>query len=115
MPYEYMKKIGFENYKDTLDIEKINIPKNINVSDNNTNLYTQLTLNDEDIVRFIFKDYRIIVQNDLEYAYDLLDKEYREKRFESQQDAYEFFNDNFNEQFGYRLTKMAVNNYYNLF
>lgn len=102
-PEEYLKK---HNY-DKLELgQKLDMPiESINKNDYNTFEY-KVYIDDSEIAKEYFNNYKYAMLYDMEDAYNMLNKEYREKRFESM-DAYKLYvNENYND-----LSKCVVSKY----
>lgn len=74
-----IKPIDNSLYKDLDEIELTNEEKNIILNDFNRFEYIRYT--EEDIVYEYFEYYNNLLENDYKKAYDLLDLEYKDKRF----------------------------------
>ncbi len=87
---EYVKKYQYnsENKEKLVDI---NVEK---LEQNSFNKIKSIRVTDEDIAINYFNDYKYKILNNIETAYNLLDEEYREKRFENINEYANYINEN---------------------
>lgn len=86
---EYVKK-----YKYNEEIQKFKDFKIDNIEKNTFNEYSGKVITDKDIAINYFNDYKYNILNNIEKAYNLLDKEYRNKRFGSLEVFAKYIQDN---------------------
>lgn len=67
--------------------------KNVNIQLNNYNMINYVIVKDETIVGKYFTKYRELCKNDIQKAYELLDEEYRNKRFGNVNNFKKYVND----------------------
>lgn len=88
----------------TINLEKI--------EPNEYNEYTKLNMLSEDILKEKFNDLKIMILNDNKYVYDnLLNEEYKEKRFETYEKYQTFLNENKQRFLEMTLAKYQMNEY----
>lgn len=90
-PQEYCEKHEYDKIQlgDTLDIPIESIEnKNYNTFE------YKVSIDDSEIAKEYFENYKYTILYDTEYAYDILDKEYKEKRFSGIDNFKEYIEDN---------------------
>ena len=99
---EEYKNIDDVDYKNTIEqIEK-----------NEYNEYMKLNMLTEDIIKERYSDFKLMLINDSKYTYEnLLDPEYREKRFGSYDKFWKFLEENEQISSEIYLEKYKINNY----
>jgi hypothetical protein len=102
-PYEYIVKLGYDklNVGDKIerDIEEITNKK--------YNKYSYSNVSDEDIILDYINQYKTMAIYNTEKAYNLLDKEYREKRFGSLENYKRYVQENKNSINTLKFTEFA--------
>jgi len=103
--YQYFI-VSIDNYNETFTIEPIDINKYKdigeielktrydNIEKNERNLLRYINIQDSDVIKKYFDNYQYNMQYDSESAYNLLDKDYREKRFGTIDDYKKYIQDN---------------------
>ena len=109
-PYNYITKLKIKKSITGEELNKIIDTGKIEHSKENENSYLMAKIEELELVKNIFKEYKLAAKYDAHYAYDLLDEEYREKRFKDSENAENYLKDNINNIFGYKLEKMSVDN-----
>lgn len=104
-PYEYMKQKG---YADANNLENIEINTDTIINKEH-NTYSYIKISNEKIADNLFLDYKINAINDIQRAYDLLDKEYRDKRFSSFENFQKYVTENKEMINASLLNKYTVN------
>lgn len=79
IPQEYCKK---HNYNDLKIGSILDIPIN-NIEKNKDNNFSYRLIRDNEVCQELFYNYKYSVLYDLEYAYEMLNEEYKEKRFKT--------------------------------
>lgn len=79
IPYEYLLKKGWDDISN-IDYSMLNFAE-IKINDNNE--FSQQRIDDEDVAINIFQDYKNKIQYDIDSAYEVIDTEYKAKRFNS--------------------------------
>lgn len=107
LPEDYMEKHNYTEMSEGQEIEttiqKINTNETYNKYDN-------IIREDEEIILDYFNQYKTALIYDKEEAYEMLDKEYREKRFGSVQNFVSYVNKNIKEMYLVTLDKYLVKN-----
>ena len=98
-----------EYNKDT-EIAKIEIDTN-SVTSNNYNHFDYVNTNDQYIVNQYFSEYQTKLLHQVGSAYDMLDKEYRENKYESQQEFTEYVEQNYDSLKSNYLSKYLINQF----
>ena len=106
-PEEYIKKHEYD---------KLNVGDNIcldidSIKNNGYNKFEYKHIEDIEeqvISRELFDNYKYAMQYDLNYAYEMLDKEYREKRFGDFENYKRYIQDNYNDLVKSRVTKYQI-------
>ena len=108
-PQKYVQQNQLENLRsgDTINFSKDSVDKN----DFNTFKYKNTDF--QTVAMDYFNNYKNLLSNNAEALYNVLDKEYREKRFGSLQDFQEYLNSNREELEGANVSSYLVNNYDN--
>lgn len=103
---DYIENI--ENIENILqDIEKYDV----NIDSNDYNLYNYTEITDEIVANYHLQDYISLMYTDIEKAYNLLNQEYKEKRFNDINVFKKYVQDNKENLINSELTKYKVNNY----
>lgn len=91
-PYEYIMKLGYDKLKEGEELKR-----NIQIIDNKQyNSYDYKTISDDTVIKDYIDLYRIKALYRTKESYNLLDKEYREKRFGSLNNYEKYVNENLN-------------------
>lgn len=108
-PQDYMEKYQYMNLKegDVIDIQIGDIVKK------EYNTFNYSNISNERVAQDYFNEFKQLMQNDSAEAYELLDEEYRNKRFGSLEAFQTYLNNNRNEIEKTILSKYLVNNYEN--
>lgn len=107
LPYEYLKDVcGNENIKGNLNKIEINT-----ISDKSKNKFDYSVVTEQDMAIRYFAHYKNIVRTDLKKAYQLLDIEYRTKRFESFEEFKKYIDKNYNEIMNSTIKEYKVEYY----
>lgn len=93
LPEEYCNKHKYNNIElgDILDISIDTIQKNEN------NLFNTREIGEDEICQEYFYKYKNSMLYNPEYAYELIDKDYREKRFKSLDNYIKYINNNYED------------------
>lgn len=102
-PYEFIQKL---NINTDTDISELIDISNINVDDKKYNLYDNSFINDELLIKNLFINYKKIAKYDPEYAYELLNEDYRNKHFNSKKEAEDYLMNNINIVLGNTIEKI---------
>lgn len=106
-PQEYCEKYGYDKIQlgDTLDIPIESIEnKNYNTFE------YKVLIDDSEIAKEYFENYKYTILYNTEYAYDILDKEYKEKRFSGIDSFRRYIEDNREKIEKAVLSEYSVNN-----
>ena len=95
---------------DCNDIDEIQINKNTE-SINNNNLYSYERVTDAEMAQKYFIKYKQLLLNDTEKAYNRLDEEYRNKRFDNYEGFEKYVNNNKQEIDNLSIDEYLVNEY----
>ncbi len=108
-PQKYVQQNQLENLRsgDTINFSKDNVDKN------DFNTFKYKNTDSQTVAMDYFNNYKNLLSNNAEALYNVLDKEYREKRFGSLQDFQEYLNSNREELEGANVSSYLVNNYDN--
>ncbi len=107
--------IMLEDYFNKNNISEENIEEkkiNINIEkieENNYNKYEYYTISDKDYTLNIYQDYMDIIKYNPEKAYEILDNEYKQKRFYNLDKFNEFIEQNDFSNGEYEITKYKLN------
>lgn len=103
-PYEYMQKEGWNNITESTNIS---IDINNKIEDNTYNKYKEeLEIDDQTIAKEYFEIYKNNLIYDQEFLYNVLNKEYKEKRF----NTYEMFKEYIENRY-LQLAKANIEKY----
>lgn len=91
MPQEYCEKHNYDNVKIG---ETIDLPIN-SIEGNKNNKFEYRLIQDNEVSQEYFYNYKYSMLYDVEYAYEMLDKDYRDKRFENIGNYKKYINDNY--------------------
>ena len=102
-----------------IEEENINLSVNQNVQlydeeqieKNNYNTFIEKAVSTEDICRKYFADFKINLTYDIQFAYECLDKDYKEKRFGNFENFEKYIQDNSREINHAVFSSYMVNNY----
>lgn len=105
-PYEFLQKNNLNNLKqnDTVNINK-------SIENNAVNYYTKYTVSDSDITKELYEKLQFNLQRDLERAYNLLDKTYKEARFLDYNDFKQFVQERYEKIRNDNLEKYKFDTY----
>lgn len=104
---EYNSTWMIRPIKDCNNIDEIEIDKEVqDINDNNINNYSYNRVTDEDMSQRYFTKYKQLILNNTEKAYEKLDENYREKRFNNYEEFKKFVNTNREE-----LEKISIEEY----
>lgn len=92
------------------NISKLEVNSN-NIELNDNNKFSTISYSDQDMAAKYLSDYKNILSNDLEEAYNILDQEYKEKKFDSYEEFTEYYEDRKNGIFSYSLENYEVTEY----
>ena len=108
-PQKYVQQNQLENLRngDTINFSKDSVDKN------DFNTFKYKNTDSQTVAMDYFNNYKNLLSNNAEALYNVLDKEYREKRFGSLQDFQEYLNSNREELEGANVSSYLVNNYDN--
>ena len=108
-PYEFMKDLELDNADFKTNVtEKISFDR-IEKAKENVNCYLTADIDEKTMVKSIFNEYKLVTKYNAEFAYNLLDSNYKLKRFENEEEGIEYIKNNVNDVFGYTLQKMTKN------
>lgn len=101
-PKEYIQKHGYDaiNVGDSVDINVESI------EDKNYNRFQYKIIEDNEVAREYFNNYKYTMLYNVDKAYEMLDKTYREKRFGSLEEYKKYVQENYNS-----LSKCVVSKY----
>lgn len=100
------------NYSKDMDISNIDISTN-SIENNEYNLFTYMDVTTDYIVTQYFSDFKDRMLNDTEYSYELINEEYREKKYGNYNNYENYVNNNYYEIQAASISKYLVNNYEN--
>lgn len=103
-PMEFVDEEELINMTEFDEIESI--------EENSNNKFEYARVSEEEMAKRYFNDFKIKLVTDTENAYNLLDEEYRNKRFKGEDNFIKYVNDNQDLQ-GIQISKYLVNNYDN--
>lgn len=109
----YLEDYLDKNYKDLKLGNELNIHVGESVEKNDTNLYDYSIIDDETYVTDLLNKYKEEILFDLESAYNHLNKEYKEKRFENFNEFRDFAKDNVQKNITMKVDKYQKNTYDN--
>ena len=106
-PQKYVQQNQLENLRsgDTINFSKDSVDKN------DFNTFKYKNTDSQTVAMDYFNNYKKLLSNNAETLYNVLDKEYREKRFGSLEDFQEYVNSNREELEGANVSSYLVNNY----
>lgn len=90
MPYKYMQKKGY----DKLALNDMFEAKSLEIANKNDNVYKMVPISKDSMAERYFNLYSTYLECDKEQSYNLLDKEYREKRFGTVQEYIKYVTEN---------------------
>lgn len=101
-----------EPIKQEINIEEVQLNKEIkSIGVNNRNTYVYIRFNDGEISEKYFSEFKEIILNNQEEAYNLLNEEYRNIRFRSLEDFKNYVEKNREEISKNNISKYLVNKY----
>lgn len=101
---EYVEKKGYN--KDT-KVASIEIEAS-NIENNDYNKFDFINTDDKYIINQYFSEYQTKLLNNQEYAYELLDKEYRQNKYETFEEFSKYVEDNYETLQNTYLTKYQI-------
>lgn len=104
-PYDYIKN---KNYLNIEENKSINFGEQESIASNGYNSYIYQVADEETIAKDLFENYKNNLIYDIERAYELLDGEYRDKKFGNIDNFKNYIKNNRN-----KITKMYITNYKN--
>lgn len=108
VPYEYMQEKELDNI-DNFNTKQGNIDLlTIKEDELNGNTINRQSVNNEDLISNIFREYRQFCKFDEKHAYRLLNEKYREKRFVSQAEGEKYLKNNIPDILGTYISKMST-------
>lgn len=94
------------------NIDDINLEiKNTDIENNTDNKFTYTRVNDEGASKKYFDLYKQLMLNNPDEAYNYLDEEYRNRRFETVENYKQYIANNYNELSGIIFSQYLVNRY----
>ena len=107
-PYEYIIEKGYNKVDEIIkNGENIKIDE---IEQNEYNSFTPTIVDERDMVKSVFEEYKKIAKYDVDRAYNMLDEKYRNKRFETEEKAKLYLKEIVDEVFNSDLTKMVIHN-----
>lgn len=108
-PQKYVQQNQLENLRsgDTINFSKDSVEKN------DFNTFKYKNTDSQTVAMDYFNNYKKLLSNNAEALYNVLDEEYREKRFGSLEDFQQYLNSNREELEGANVSSYLVNNYEN--
>ena len=108
-PQKYVQQNQLENLRsgDTINFSKDSVDKN------DFNTFKYKNTDSQTVAMDYFNNYKNLLSNNAEALYNVLDEEYREKRFGSLEDFQQYLNSNREELEGANVSSYLVNNYEN--
>lgn len=100
IPQKYIE----DNKIQTEEGKELNIYSQSEIENNTYNTYQPKIYKDQDICKEYFNIFRLDLEYDMKYAYDSLDKEYREKRFGNYNNFAKYIEEN-------NLKNISIQNY----
>ncbi len=104
---EYLEK---KRYTQDTEITNIEISTD-RIQSNDYNFFDYVITNDQYIVNQYFSEYQTQLLNQVESAYNMLDEEYRENKYESQQEFTEYVEQNYDSLKSNYLSKYLINQF----
>lgn len=104
---EYLKDKGYN--KDT-DISEIEINTD-SIESNNYNSFNLVNTDDKYVINQYFSEYQTKLLNNSNSAYELLDQEYRENKYENPQEFNQYVEENYEALQNTYLTKYQINQF----
>lgn len=109
----YLEDYINEKYKDIELGSEINIEVAESIEKNDTNIYDYLIITDETYATDLLKKYKEEILFDVELAYNHLEEEYKQKRFNDFNDFKKYAKDNIKKNVSMKITKYQKYNYDN--
>lgn len=103
-PYEFVKQLNITNESDISDLIDTS---NIEIDEKYSNKYSYQNISEQELINNIFKSYKVLAKYDSSYAYELLDEDYKNSRFENENNAKQYLQENFEQLYGYRIEKYS--------
>lgn len=107
LPEDYMNKYNYSSMKEK---QKIQIDLTQIKANSYYNKYDNIIIKDEDIIGDYFKQYKDAILHDKQEAYNLLEEEYRNKRFGSFENFEKYVQENIKEIYLSDIDKYSVSN-----
>ena len=104
---EYLSSKGYN--KDT-EISKIEISTDA-IDSNNYNSFNFVNTDDKYIINQYFSEYQTKLLNNVDFAYELLDQQYRENKYENAQEFSQYVEENYESLQNAYLTKYQINQF----
>lgn len=99
------KKISYDMNENEMDFDNTNIKRN------NNNYFSYTRISDQYVVEAYMEDYKKLIFADIEKAYNMLDKKYREKRFGNIEEFSKYINSNAEELKNIEIERYLKNTY----
>ena len=99
------KKISYDMNEAEMDFNSTNIKRN------NNNYFSYTRISDQYVVQAYMEDYKKLIFADIEKAYSMLDKKYREKRFENIEEFSKYINSKEEELKNIEIERYLKNTY----
>lgn len=104
---EYLEDKGYN--KDT-EISNLEISTN-SIESNNYNSFDLVNTDDKYIINQYFSEYQTKLLNNIDSAYELLDKDYKENKYENPQEFSQYVEENYEALQNTYLTKYQINEF----
>lgn len=104
---EYLEDKGYN--KDT-EISNLEISTD-SIESNNYNSFNLVNTDDKYVINQYFSEYQTKLLNNTDSAYELLDKDYREKKYEDSQEFNQYVEENYEALQNAYLTKYQINQF----
>ena len=109
----YLEDYINDNYKDLKLGNDINLEVPESIDKNDTNIYDYSIITDETYVTDLLEKYKEEILFDIESAYNHLDEEYKQNRFDNFNDFQKFAEDNIRKNISIEVAKYKKTNYDN--
>lgn len=105
-PYEYLKNKEIDESTTENELLKKIKYDNIVQDKEKRNTYTYAIVYDEDLVNYIYKEFKQFTKYNSKYSIELLDDDYKNKKFNSIDEGTSYLNKNILNIYGNKLVKM---------
>lgn len=104
-PTEYMKKHGYEN----MEIgQKLTLPEIKKIENNSSNTSKYVHISNEQAIQSDFSSFQELIVYNREFAYNMLNEEYRNKRFPTYEEFDSYVQKNYNQYLQLQLSQYST-------